>query len=70
LWHEGIRLVQDQMPRLPVSVVESLSKFRHEPRLLAFPERRQIEPHREAFVHHDVGDELAGADLEGHIAVQ
>jgi len=35
---EGVGLIEDQMPRLPILVIEALGNVGHEPRLLAFPE--------------------------------
>jgi len=69
LRRKGIGLVQDQVQRLAVLVVEPFRKIRHEPRLLAFSEMRQVEHHREAFFYYDVSDDLTGPHIEGHIAV-
>jgi hypothetical protein len=69
LRREGVGLIEHQMQRLPILVVEPFGKLRHEAGLLAFAEMREVEHDREAFFHYDVGDDLARAHLEGHVAV-
>lgn len=69
LRREGVGLVEHELERLAVAVVQPLREVGHEADLLAFAEVGEIEHGCESFVNDQIGDQLAGSDIQRYVAV-
>jgi hypothetical protein len=69
LRRESVGLIEHQLERHAIAVVQSLGKVGHKAGLLALAEVREVEHGRDPLIDHQVGDHLSGGELQRHIAV-